>query len=143
YSSYKLMVQSIALGVDIVLIAVATVLSILMIKDHNLGATALMNLLVAGTLALIASVAPFTHPHFNARNPLFGFRSNFTLSSDGAWKKVNSFSSIAIALSALFGYVLTLIFIDWDFAVVFISSILLGIIPCIVYHEVLRNKKGD
>ncbi len=98
YSQYKLTFQIISLVVSVIIVIVTFVLGLLMIFNHNKGDYALYNLFTAGILALITAIGPFTHPRFNKRNPVFGFRTSFTISNEEGWNKVNAFASIAFTI---------------------------------------------
>lgn len=140
YHQYKIAFQIISLVVSAIIVILTFVMGILMIHNHNKGEYALINLLTAGALALITTIGPFTHPRFNKRNPVFGFRTNFTLSNEEGWHKVNAFASIALTIASAIGFVLTLIFIDKSWAVFFIASIIIMMIPTIIYHEIIRKR---
>lgn len=140
YSQYKLTFQINSLVVSVVIVIITFVLGIFMIYNHNKGGYALPNLITASVLALITTIGPFTHPRFNKRNPIFGFRTCFTISNEEGWNKVNAFASIALTITAVIGYVLILIFIDKNWAIFFVGLILLMLIPTIIYHEVVRKR---
>lgn len=111
-----------------------------MIANHNKGSKTLLNMAGGFVFALCLSIAPFTHPRFNKRNHIFGFRTFYALSSDETWNKVNSFGSIALATSSFVGFVLTLVFIKEHWAVFLISIILVGVIVTIIYEEIIKRK---
>lgn len=85
-------------------------------------------------------MGPFSHPRFNKRNPIFGFRTNFTLSNEKGWNKVNTFTSFTLTIAGFISYILTLIFIDKNWAVCFVGIIFIAMIPSIIYHEIIRRK---
>jgi|SRR5690554_909385 len=92
------------------------------------------------SLAIIFTATLFSHPKVNKKkNVLFGFRTNFTLTNDVAWKKVNTFSSYINSITTLIAYSLTLITFD-DWSLYLISIVMVSIIPIIIYHEVLKKK---
>ena len=89
--------------------------------------------------SVIIAIMIFTHPIINnKRNTIIGFRTNFTLSSDDAWIKVNRFASYIGTSGALIGYIVTLItFKDWN--IYLVSLLIISLIPAIIYHEILRR----
>lgn len=143
YHRYKLVLQIVALVTSVVLVAALFVVSAFMIKDFIRGDAYVMNLIVTSLFALLVGVSPFTHPFFNRRNPMFGFRTNYTLSSEEAWKKVNTISSISLTIFGAIGYTLTLILIDKSFTVYFSTILVVGVVPPLIYHEVLRKKENQ
>lgn len=82
----------------------------------------------------------FSAPFFNQkRNAVFGFRTNFTLSNDEGWYKVNRFQSYSGLLFSSIAFIITIItFEDWNLYL--IGLILISVIPTLIYHEVLRKK---
>ena len=82
----------------------------------------------------------FSAPFFNQkRNAVFGFRTNFTLSNDEGWYKVNRFQSYSGLLFSSIAFIITIItFQDWNLYL--IGLILISVIPTLIYHEVLRKK---
>nr|MCR5490831.1 SdpI family protein [Bacilli bacterium] len=101
---------------------------------------ALMNLTPVVALSLLCAAGPFAHPKFNKRNPMFGFRTAFTISNEEAWNKINAFASITLTAATLIGYVLILVFIEYEWAMLFILVLLLMMVPSFIYHEILRHK---
>ena len=140
YRKHIIASEVVAVIISIIVVALAMVMGSLMIKDHHKNTNALFNLLPAAILAILVAVGPFTHPKFNKRNAFFGFRTNFTMSNEEAWNKVNALASIVLTAVGFIAFVLVLIFIEKDWAMLFIPTIVLAIIPCFIYHEVLRNK---
>ena len=92
------------------------------------------------SLTLVFMVILFSHPQINKRrNILFGVRTNFTLTNECAWKKVNAFSSYCGSIATLIAYVVTLItFDDWNLYL--FGLVMISIIPILIYHEVLKKK---
>ena len=133
--------HAVFLGIAIFLVAFVTVILALSIKDHHREKIALFNLVPALVLGLLTSVGPFTHPRFNKRNAFFGFRTNFTMSNEEGWNKVNSFASIALTIAGLLCYVLVLIFMNKEWAMFFITGISLAIISALIYHEVVKKQQ--
>ena len=123
----------------IILITATFIVAGLMIKDHHKDYPATFNLLVVGVFAILSGIGPFTHPKFNKRNPFFGFRTSFTLESDYAWNKVNSFASIVLTAASVIGLVLSIIFIEYDWDVYFVLVVLGALIPVAFYHAILRK----
>lgn len=140
YKKHIIASEIVAVIVSIAVVALAMVLGSLMIKDYHKNSNALFNLLPAALLAIIIAVGPFTHPKLNKRNAFFGFRTNFTMSNEEAWNKVNAFSSIVLTSVALVTFILLLIFIEKDWAMLLIPVIVVALIPCLIYHELLRRK---
>ena len=62
------------------------------------------------------------------------------MSDEEAWNKVNGFASIVLSTVAIIAYAIVFIFIEKDWAVFMISTLVVAIIPCLIYHEVLRHK---
>ena len=92
------------------------------------------------TLTLMLVVMLLSHPKVNIkRNVVLGIRTIFTLTSEVAWKKVNAFSSYIGSITTLIAYLLNLIIFD-DQSIYLISSVIISIIPMLIYHEVLRKK---
>ncbi|MCR5741132.1 MAG: helix-turn-helix domain-containing protein [Gammaproteobacteria bacterium] len=139
YKRFELSFSIFSLILSIILCIGGLILSIFMI-DGNYKENILPNITIAIALAIITTLGLFSHPSINKRNVLLGFRTDFTISNEEAWIKVNSFSSILLSISAIISYILVLIFIDrvWDMA--FISIILIGVIITFIYHEILRKK---
>ncbi len=82
----------------------------------------------------------FSAPIFNKkRNPLFGFRTHFTFTSDEGWYKVNRFQSYSGFIASSIAFIITIItFQEWN--VYLIGLIIVSIIPTLIYHEILRKK---
>lgn len=99
----------------------------------------IMAILSGMMFSVIIAIMIFTHPIINnKRNTIIGFRTNFTLSSDDAWIKVNRFASYFGTSGALIGYIVTLItFKDWN--IYLVSLLIISLIPAIIYHEILRR----
>jgi len=62
------------------------------------------------------------------------------MSDEEAWNKVNGFASIVLPTVAIIAYAIVFIFIEKDWAVFMISTLVVAIIPRLIYHEVLRHK---
>jgi len=92
------------------------------------------------TLTLMFVAMLFSHPKVNKkRNLVLGIRTNFTLTSEIAWKKVNTFSSYIGSITTFVAYLLTLI-IFGDKSIYLFFLVMISIIPILIYHEVLRKK---
>ena len=143
YKKYKVMLQIMMLCFQVAMAALGIILSIVMI---NLSPTPIdwnnyySSMTTAIVMAIIIGIAPFTHPKWNKRNPLFGFRTNFTLTNEEGWNKVNAFTAFAMLIGGIIAYVLVLVFAATDYAVFFVFVILAAILVALVYHEVLRRK---
>jgi len=141
YHKYKVMMQIVSLVIQI-LILVLMIVTLSFMDTYSIVVSS--SLFAASALSLIFAMGIFTHPKFNKRNPLFGLKTNFTLSSEVGWNKVNSFASIVISATALISYALVLIFIDSVYSVYFIGLLFVGVIIAFIQHEVVRhniNKK--
>lgn len=141
YHKYKVMMQIVSLVMQI-LILVFMIVSLSFMDTYSIVVSS--SLFAASVLALMFTMGIFTHPKFNKRNPLFGLKTNFTLSSEVGWNKVNSFASIVLSTTALIAYTLVLIFIDSVYSVYFIGLLFVGVIIAFIQHEVVRhniNKK--
>ena len=62
------------------------------------------------------------------------------MSNEETWNKVNAFASIVLPTVAIIAYAIVFIFIEKDWAVFMISTLVVAIIQCLIYHEVLRHK---
>lgn len=89
--------------------------------------------------ALLMGMGPFTHPYFNKRNSVFGFRSLLTLTNEEVWIKVNTLMAYLGTSGALLAFVLGL-FVPSEYSVYLIFIILASLIPAFIYHEILRGK---
>lgn len=134
---YSLKHAVIYLVLNAIFMAMTLIFSAISLK---IEAQKALSLVPISAIAILTAVAPFTHPKINKRNAWFGFRTNLTLSSEEAWKKINAFSSITLTAVSLAIYIIMLIFIDRDWVVYLILGLLVNIIPCIIYHEVVRNQ---
>lgn len=105
----------------------------------EIGASITPSLVSCCVLGLIVAMAPFTHPRFNGRNPLFGVRTNLTLSSEEAWKRVNSFASIVLTSFALIGYILNLVFVKNPWGTAFLSMTVFALIPVLIKHHLVAK----
>ncbi|HHX70585.1 MAG TPA: helix-turn-helix domain-containing protein [Gallicola sp.] len=101
----------------------------------------IFSIITGSSLALVFSVMVFSHPRINERkNTVLGVRTNFTLTNDVAWKKVNTVGSISGSTITLLAYLITLItFKNWNLYL--FGFVILSIIPTLIYHELLRKNK--
>jgi len=95
---------------------------------------------IAIAVAIIIGIAPSAHPKWNKSNPLFGFRTNFTLTNEEGWNKVNAFAAFAIFIGGVISYILVLVFANRDYSIFFIFVVLAACLVSLIYHEVLRRK---
>ena len=93
---------------------------------------------IVGALELVVAIA--THPKITPTNGIAGFRTIFTLNNHEAWKKVNTFSSICIAVAAALMIGVNMIFVSPLVAICSELLILIAVAITFVYHEVLRKK---
>ena len=93
---------------------------------------------LVGAFELVVAIA--THPKITSANGIAGFRTNFTLNNPEAWKKVNGFSSICIAVAAALMIAVNMIFVSPVVAICSELLILVAVAIAFVYHEVLRKK---
>ncbi|MGI6714494.1 MAG: helix-turn-helix domain-containing protein [Bacilli bacterium] len=140
YKNRRLILAVMALVITILMVVIALIIVPLMIKDSFSGHIAGFNLIHAGFYALFLGLAPLTHPRFNRFNLMFGFRTNFTFSSEEVWNKVNAFAAISMTISTLLAYVFTLVFIDSELAMWSLAIFFSGLVVATVYHEVLRSR---
>ena len=142
YKKYNVAMQISSLVVQVILLTLFIILSVFSIKQsgQTIPDNCWYSLVTVALFSVIVGIAPLTHSKWNKRNPMFGFRTNFTLSNEEAWNKVNAFTSIVFGITGLVGYVLTLIFIKESWNVLFVIVLLIGIIIALIYHEVLRHK---
>lgn len=91
-----------------------------------------------GAMELVVAVA--THPKITPQNSFAGFRTNFTLNNTEAWKKVNRFCSICIAIAAALLIAVNMIFVSVTVALCSELIVLVALITTFIYHEVLRKK---
>lgn len=94
-------------------------------------------------LSLFIVLSIFSSPIFNKkRNVLFGLRTNFTLSNNTAWKKINNFQSMSGLIFSSIGLLVVLItFKDWN--AYLLSVVILSLIPSFIYHEILRKRMNN
>ena len=95
--------------------------------------------------SILISVGPFTHPKFNKRNSVFGFRTFLSITNDEVWNKMNAFCSIALTSAAVLAYILCYIVPD-KYSIYPIFLVIGALIPAFIYHEILRvkiNKNND
>ena len=137
YKKYNVAYMVLALVTNVVLVAVALTISGLQVEVESQKA---LNLVGAVLFSTLIGLGPFTHPKFNKRNPIFGYRSNLTISNEYAWNKVNAFASIILTVFSLIGYALILVFIDKSWALCLIGILLVSMIPLITYHEIIRKR---
>ena len=99
-------------------------------------------LLTFSFLTPLLPVSIFSHPKFNKRNPFFGVKTLFTLSSDEAWYKVNSIASIAMFIGCLSVYALYFILFDLGIDAMYYILIPIGLMIIFVFisHEIIRKK---
>lgn len=91
-----------------------------------------------GAMELVVAVA--THPKITPQNGFAGFRTNFTLNNSEAWKKVNAFASICIAVASVLMIAVNMIFVSLTVALCSELIVLVALIISFIYHEVLRKK---
>ena len=137
YHKYKVMMQVTALVAQILML-ILLIVTLSFMDTYSIVVSS--SIFAASSLALMFAIGIFTHPKFNKRNPFFGLKTNFTLSSEIGWNKTNSFASISMSITALIAYVLVLIFIDSVYSVYFIELLLVTAIIVFIYHEVIRHK---
>ena len=140
YQKYKASMQLFAFITNILIVGIVFGIAAYQIKDYLVSEIAVFNLIPICALSIFIAIGPFTHPKFNKRNPVFGFRSSFTISNEVGWNKVNAFCAILLPIVGVIGYVLTIVFIENDWAMYFFLLIFAAIIPTIIYHEVVRAK---
>ena len=137
YEKYKVAYMTLGLVTNVLLVAVLFALTGLQVEVESQKD---LNLVGAVLFSVLIGLGPFTHPKFNKRNPIFGYRSSLTISNEYAWNKVNAFASIVLTAFSLIGYALILVFIDKSWALCFVGLLLLSIIPLITYHEIIRKR---
>ena len=97
----------------VIILFISAILSIVMMCFmDNYDVDTLGLLLTFAFLTPLLPFSIFSHPKFNKRNPFFGVKTLFTLSSDEAWYKVNSVASIAMFIGCLSVYALYFILFD-------------------------------
>ena len=126
--------------IQVFVLAFSIVMSIIMIGTDNIDVNMYSSMIVAIVLSVIIAIAPFSHPRWNKRNAVFGFRSNFTLSSEEAWNKINAFTSIALLVGGIISYVVLLILANKEYGFASFAILFVAIIVIIIYHEVIRNR---
>ena len=93
---------------------------------------------IFGAAELVVAVA--THPSFTSENYFAGFRTTFTLTNPEAWKKVNTFASICIAIAAAIMIAVNMIFVNFWVAIGSVLLIPVAVAITFIYHETLRRK---
>lgn len=101
-----------------------------------------MVIIPSALFSCVIPIAVLSHPKFNKKNPFFGLKTFFSLSSEEAWNKVNGFAAWAIGISGVISYVLYMVLFDFYEVLVWLIYIPLAIalIVTLIYHEILRNK---
>ena len=135
--TYKVGLQTIALIINILLFFTLILITAFQIRIVTRYLFHLPTIIV---LSLIIVLSPFSHPKFNKRNPFIGFRSNFTLSNEIGWNKVNAFTSIALFVAGVIGYNLSLILFQYDWSILFFLIIVIALFPIFIYHQVIKKK---
>ena len=129
--------------VMLILNVLALILSIVMLCSMDqYDVDTIGTLSVSCVLASMLPVSIFSHPKFNKRNPFFGVKTLFTLSSDNAWNKVNSAASYSMLAGSVMMYIISMIFFDLGEKMLYLLLIPLGlsVVFVFVYHEILRKK---
>ena len=93
--------------------------------------------LVGGLLFVIAIA---THPKITPQNTIMGMRTNFTLTNDEAWKKINNVASICMAVAALAMIAMNMLFVQFWVALTSPLILIIAVSIVFVYHEILRKK---
>ncbi len=140
YEKYKLSMQLTAFIMQI-LISVLTFVFLFITDTYKVEMYETLSIIIC--ISLCTSITMFCHPKFNKRNLFFGFKTDFTLSNDEAWNKINSLGAILFTVMALISYVLILIFAGVELITFFILIPVTAIIPLIIYHEILRKKSKN
>lgn len=96
--------------------------------DINMIMAVLMGLL----LCALGSYMPKTH-----RNPVIGFRTSKTMSSDENWAKANRFAGKVFMFSGVLTVVLALIFGGILAMSLFLAILLLDVVICLIYASKL------
>lgn len=127
-----------------ILITIGFIVLFYLVDEYNESKMSASVTLLA--LSTIIALALFSNPKFNkSRNSLFGFRTEFTLSNEEAWKKCNKFGSIVMFITSISIYVLNIILMSifenfGVYSVFTILPIVLCIIPLMIYHEILKKR---
>ncbi|NLN51144.1 MAG: helix-turn-helix domain-containing protein [Acholeplasmataceae bacterium] len=106
---------------------------------NNLEAD-ILAFLTSITALLFMVLSIFAFPKINKEiNPIFGFRTSFTLTNQEAWEKVNFAQSISGTIFSAIIYLITIMtFKNWNIYLLF--GIVISIIPPFIVHEILRKK---
>ncbi len=115
---------------------------VFMIMSDTYDESSFIVLISGIMISCIIPMAIFSHPRFNKRNLYFGLKTAFTLSSDEAWNKVNSFASFAMGVAAIISLILYFIIFSLGmnfFFILYIPLVISAISIC-VYHRILNKK---
>lgn len=138
YSKFQVQGQLFSVVMQVIL----TIISVVILSFMDKYSTDIIQLIyVGGTLSFILSMSIFTHPKFNKRNPFFGLKTIFSLSSEEAWNSTNSFFSYIIGGTFSLGYIALLVLYDTEYIYLYLFiPLLLSSICIITYHEILRKR---
>lgn len=136
YRKAKLPMQIFSLVMSFALIAVLFVVTFL---STTIDMNNVTGLVISFMYSILCGVGPFTNPKFAKRSVVFGFRTNFTLSNEEGWNRINHFSSIVLTISSAVAYVLTLLFISKVWVMAFVGVIFIALIISGIYHEIVKK----
>lgn len=121
-----------------IVVAIAMVVVTIVVVGFKIDA--ISNMIPSLLFSIIISASIFSHSYFNKRNPMFGFRTTYTLSSVDAWNRCNNVASYVLTSFALVGYVVSIIMNKSNFAFISIFIIFIPLFILLIYQEIDKKK---
>lgn len=121
-----------------IVVAIAMVVVTIVVVGFKIDA--ISNMIPSLLFSIIIPTSIFSHSYFNKRNPTFGFRTTYTLSSDNAWNRCNNVGSYVLTSFALIGYIVSIIMNKSNFSFISIFIVVVSIPILLIYQEVDKKK---
>lgn len=121
-----------------IVVAIAMVVVTIVVVGFKIDA--ISNMIPSLLFSIIITASIFSHSYFNKRNPMFGFRTTYTLSSVDTWNRCNNVASYVLTSFALVGYVVSIIMNKSNFAFISIFIIFIPLFILLIYHEIDKKK---
>lgn len=121
-----------------IVVAIAMVVVTIVVVGFKIDA--ISNMIPSLLFSIIITASIFSHSYFNKRNPMFGFRTTYTLSSEDAWNRCNNVASYVLTSFALVGYVVSIIMNKSNFAFISIFIIFIPLFILLIYQEIDKKK---
>lgn len=121
-----------------IVVAIAMVVVTIVVVGFKIDA--ISNMIPSLLFSIIITASIFSHSYFNKRNPMFGFRTTYTLSSEDAWNRCNNVGSYVLTSFALVGYVVSIIMNKSNFAFISIVIIFIPLFILLFYQEIDKKK---